>query len=85
MMIEKVKTMIDSYTGSTITKATITKSVHAFGNYISVEWGLNLNTLIQDPELTYDRFYHVYNKQGETVTLGSLFVAGFPYEKLLID
>ncbi len=86
MLIEKVRTMIDSYSGSsTITKATITKSVHAFGNYISVEWGLNLFTLIQGPEHTYDYVYHVYNKQGEPITLGSLFVAGFPYEEILLD
>ncbi|PKM86909.1 MAG: hypothetical protein CVU85_06920 [Firmicutes bacterium HGW-Firmicutes-10] len=86
MLIEKVKSMIDSYSEpSQITKATITKSVHAFGNYISVEWGLDLITSIQGLEYIYDRVYHVYNKQGEPVALGSLFVTGFPYEELLID
>lgn len=86
MLIEKVKTMIDSYSEpSQLTKATITKSVHAFGNYISVEWGLELITMIQGKDYIYDKVYHVYNKQGKPVTLGSLFVAGFPYEEMLID
>ncbi|MDP2813592.1 MAG: hypothetical protein Q8N92_04000 [Erysipelotrichaceae bacterium] len=86
MLTQKVKTMIDSYSEpSQLTKATITKSVNAFGNYISVEWGLELITSIQGTDYIYDNVYHVYNKQGEPVTLGSLFVAGFPYEELLID
>lgn len=86
MLIEKVKTMIDSYSEpSQLTKATITKSVHAFGNYISVEWGLELITSYQGTDYIYDNVYHVYNKQGKQVTLGSLFEAGFPYEELLID
>lgn len=86
MLIEKVKTMIDSYSEpSQLSRATITKSVHAFGNYISVNWGLELITSIQGSEFIYDNVYHVYNKQGEPVTLGSLFTEGFPYEDLLID
>lgn len=86
MLIEKVKTLIDLYSEpSQLTKATITKSVSAFGNYISVEWGLELITSIQGTEYIYDNVYHVYNKQGEPVTLDSLFAAGFPYEEFFID
>jgi hypothetical protein len=86
MLIEKVKMMIDLYSDpSQLTKATITKSVQAFGNYISVGWGLELITSIQGTDYIYDNVYRVYNKQGEPVTLGSLFRAGFPYEELLID
>jgi hypothetical protein len=41
--------------------------------------------MIQGKDFIYDNVYRVYNKQGEPVTLGSLFRAGFPYEELLID
>ena len=56
MLIEKVKMMIDSYSEpSQLSKATITKSIQAFGNYISVEWGLELITSIQGTDRSEER------------------------------
>ncbi len=86
LLIEKVKSLIDAYSEpSQISRATITKSVSALGNYISSEWSLNLDTQIQGTEHTIDYVFRVYNKQGEPVSLDDIFAEGFPYQEFLMS